>query len=272
VTRPTWLIEANVDGLPTEPLQNEIRRRGLTAHIVKHLPSMTAPRNIAGCETLPIDACVVFRGSLRLMRCIQETRRWRPAGWCAFQNLACSTYYAYFGDFLLNREYALMPVGDAVRLADSLFARYGKNDLLFVRPDSVDKSFNGSLVDRHSYPATLAGAAFDPSTLILIANPKSIAREWRLIISNGKVLTGSQYAAAGNAQSVAGVPQEVATFAAQVLEQVAFRPDPLFVADVCDSEDGLRILELNSFSCSAHHAADLAIVVDEASTVASRVY
>jgi hypothetical protein len=32
-------------------------------------------------------------------------------------------------------------------------------------------------------------------------------------------------------------------FAATVLESVAWRPAPLFIMEVCDSEDGLRVLE-----------------------------
>src|SRR3712207_1038300 len=125
--RPVWLIEANVEGLPTEPLQAEVRRHGMACHVVKHLPSLAAPKDIAGAESLPLDACVIFRGTLTLMRHIRAARRWRPGGWCTFPNLACSTYYAYFGPFLLNRDYALLPVAEAVRLADRLFARYGRD-------------------------------------------------------------------------------------------------------------------------------------------------
>jgi hypothetical protein len=272
VTRPIWLIEANVDGLATEPIQSEIRRQGMATYVVKHLPALATPKDIAGSETLPMDACVIFRGTLPLMRHIQGARRWRPGGWCTFQNLACSTYYAYFGDYLLNRDYAMLPVGDAVRLANSLFARYGVNEMLFVRPDSVDKSFNGTVVDRHSFLPTLAGAIFDPSTMIVIAKPKNITHEWRLIIGNGRVLAGSQYAVGGIMQLMPGVPEEVTAFVSDILDRVAFRPDPLFVIDVCNSEDGLKILELNSFSCSAHHGADLATIIRTASAVAANAY
>src|SRR5262245_46703842 len=102
--RPVWLIEANVEGLSSEPLQTEVRRQGMICHVVKHLP-LAMPKDVAGAESLPMDACVIFRGSLPLMRHIQANRRWRPGGWCTFENLACSTYYAHFGPYLLNRDY-----------------------------------------------------------------------------------------------------------------------------------------------------------------------
>jgi hypothetical protein len=267
--RPTWLIEANVEGLSSEALQAEIRRQGMTAQVIKHLPSLPIPRDIAGSESVPMDACVIFRGTLPLMRHIQATRRWKPGGWCTFQNLACSTYYAYYGSFLLNREYSLLPVAEAVRLADSLFARYARDGLLFVRPDSVDKSFTGALADRASFKRTISGSAFDPTTLILVAAPKKVHYEWRLIVANGKVIAGSQYSQDGGFKAVRDCPSEVLAFAATVLQDVGWHPDPLFVMDVCDSEDGLRLLELNSFSCSAHHLADLQVVVQTTSELAS---
>src|SRR5579871_3844378 len=114
--RPTWLIKANVEGLSSEPLQAEVARQGMTSRIVKWLPNLAPPKDIVGSESLPMDACVIFRGTLGLMRHIHANRRWRPGGWCVFHNLACSTYYAHFGPFLLNREYTLLPIAEAVRL------------------------------------------------------------------------------------------------------------------------------------------------------------
>jgi hypothetical protein len=32
--QPTWLIEANVQGLPSEALQAEVRRQGMTCQVV----------------------------------------------------------------------------------------------------------------------------------------------------------------------------------------------------------------------------------------------
>jgi hypothetical protein len=241
----------------------------MTCYVVKYLPNLSAPKDIAGSESVPKDACVVFRGRLPLMRHIQAARRWRPGGWCTFPNLACSTYYAHYGPFLLNREYALLPVAEAARLADRLFAHYGSGGLLFVRPDSVDKSFPGTLADRTSFLRALSGAAFDPATAVLVARPKKIIAEWRLLVANGEVIAGSQYRSERGAEVAPGSPAEVTAYATTVLREVDWRPDPLFAMDVCDSEDGLRILELNSFSCSGHYLADLPTVVKKASDLAA---
>lgn len=270
--RPVWLIEANVEGLASEPLQSEVRRQGMTCQVVKFLPMLARPKDIAGAESLPLDACVVFRGTLPLLRYLDANRRWRPGAWCNFQNLACSTYYAHFGPFLLNREYALLPIAEAVRLADNLFKRYAVDGQVFVRPDSVDKSFPGTLTDRTWLTHKFFSAAFDPTTLILVARPRRLTYEWRLIVANGKVVAGSQYRNAQGREEVPGVPDEVLAFTEAVLNSVRWSPGPLFVLDVCDSEDGLRVLELNSFGCSGHYLADVPTVVEAASRLAAQAW
>jgi hypothetical protein len=241
----------------------------MKCRVVKYLPALAPPKDIAGSESLPVDACVIFRGTLPLMRHIHASRRWRPGGWCSLQNLACSTYYAHFGPFLLNREYTLLPIAEAVRLADNLFVRYAGGGQVFVRPDSVDKSFTGTLTDRASFTDKFFGATFDPATLVLVARAKKVTREWRLIVANDKVIAGSQYLNAGVREEVPWCPDEVLRFAAAVLDGVAWRPAPMFIMDICDSEDGLRLLELNSFGCSGHYLADVRAVVDAASELAS---
>jgi hypothetical protein len=61
--RPTWLLEANVTGLPSEQLQAEIRRQGMHVHVVKYFPASARPRDILGGEHLPMDAFVLFIGT-----------------------------------------------------------------------------------------------------------------------------------------------------------------------------------------------------------------
>jgi hypothetical protein len=270
--RPTWLIEANVEGLPSEDLQAEILRQGMTCRVVKHLPNLSAPKDLAGTESIPLDACIVFRGSLQLMRHIQRTRRWKPGGWCSFANLACSTYYAHFGPFLLNRDYTLLSVAEAARLTDTLFARHAANNHLFVRPDGVEKSFAGALADKFTFTRTISALSFDPTALILVARPRQVLHEWRLIVANDRVIAGSQYRTEDGVEVEPGCPDEVVAFARSILEKVDWRPDPLFAMDVCNSEDGLRLVELNSFSCSGHYLADLRPVVEAASTVAASMW
>jgi hypothetical protein len=269
--RPIWIIEANVDGLPTEPLAAEIARRGMECRVVKWIPS-PYPKDLVGAEDVPRDACVVFRGTLTLMRHLEATRRWRPAAWCEFDRLACSTYYAHFGPFLLNREYALLPYAEAVRLVDSLFARYGREGRIFVRPDSVDKSFTGMVVDASEFDDRFRPTSFDPTMPVLVARSKPLGSEWRLIVAHGEVIAGSRYRDGTSRAVSPDFPGEVIDFVRNVLQAVPWRPAPIFIVDVCESEEGLRMLELNSFGCSGHYQADAAVVVEAASRLAAEAW
>lgn len=267
--QPVWLIEANVDGLPSEALQAEIRRQGMLVHVVKPFVQAKPPKDILGAEAIPMDACVVFTGTLTLMRHLQQKRRWIPGGWCHFENLACSTYYAYFGQYLLNRNYKILPIAEAIRARERLTASLSREGKLFVRPDAVDKSFAGKLVSADALDTFLVPKSFDPTLLVLVAEPQPIGREWRLFVANGQVITGSQYRNGGTTDVTAGIPAEVLGFANGVLQDVRWRPDPFFVMDVCESNSGLAIVELNSFSCSGHCACDLAQYVAVASRTAA---
>ena len=67
---------------------------------------------------------------------------------------------------------------------------------------------------------------------------------------------------------LSGCPNEVVAFADQMLSEVQWRPDPIFVMDVCEAENGLRLLELNGFSCSSAYLCNLETLVATASELA----
>src|SRR5262249_473697 len=69
-----------------------------------------------------------------------------------------------------------------------------------------------------------------------------------------------------------GCPDEVGAFADQMLADVPWRPDELFMMDLCESRDGLWLVELNSFSCSALYQCDPKVVVSTASEFAVRAW
>ena len=87
------------------------------------------------------------------MRYIQNHRRWVPGGWCNFEDLACTKYYSFFGKYLLNSNYTILPIAEAIRQCESLFDLFGVNGEIFVRPDAVDKSFSGRLVAEDMFDA-----------------------------------------------------------------------------------------------------------------------
>ena len=270
--RPTWLIEADVYGDEVVPLLDEIRRQGMAAAVVPHRSLRAVAAPTVGGEAIPSEGCVIGYGTYPFAQQILLHRRWAPGAWCSAERLDCATYLAYFGRHMLNQHSALLPGVEAIRQRDWLFSVFGRDGRVFARPTSCHKLFVGRCIDRDSFAAALAPTRYDPSTLVVVAAPQPIAREWRLIVIADCVVAGSQYAVNGARAIAADCPPEVRAFAELVLADVRWRPDPAFMLDVCESAGRLALVELNSFSGSWLYACDVAAVVSSAGALAERAW
>jgi hypothetical protein len=270
--RPVWLIEASVYGDEAKPLYAEIRRQGLVGEVIPYPALKKGSEVIVAGRALGLRDCVIGYGTYPFARQIQLHHRWVPGAWCHPENLDCAAYYAFFGKFLLNQNYAIMPGVEAIRQRDWLFSVFGRDDEVFARPTGCHKIFVGRCITKDTFANALAPTRYDPTTLVVVAAPKPITREWRLVVTGDRVIAGSQYAEDGVRAIVASCPDEVREFAAALLAEVRWRPDPIFMLDICDSGGKFWLVELNSFSGSWLYQCDLAAVVAEASELASRVW
>ncbi|WP_165075163.1 ATP-grasp domain-containing protein [Paludisphaera rhizosphaerae] len=267
---PTWLIEAGVYRDEADLLLSEIRRQGMIGSIVPH-GSLKAGASLAiDGQPVPPDRCVIGYGTFPFARQIQLHHEWAPGAWCDAEKLDCSTYFAYYGKYLLNQHYAIMPGVEAIRQSDWVFTVFGVDDEVFARPAGCQKHFVGRCVHSESFAAALSPTRYDPATQVVIAAPKEIGREWRLIVAEDKVIAASQYSEDGTKSIAAGCPVEVLDFAAAILADVSWRPDPIFMMDICESKGRLWLVELNGFSCSWLYQCDLSDVVRKASELAIR--
>jgi hypothetical protein len=267
--RPVWLIEAGVYGDEADPLLAEIRRQGMTAEV---LPFRTLLKEIdipAGGRPLAEGDCVIAYGTFPFARQIQLHRRWSPGAWCDPAHLDCTCYFAYLGKYLLNQHYTILAGVEAIRQRDWLFQVFGKDDAVFARPSGCHKVFTGRRLARDDFAAALGPTRYDPATLVVVAAPRAIGREWRVIVAGDRVIAASQYAVEGGKRVESGCPAEVRAFAEAMLAEVCWRPDPLFMMDIAESEGRLWLVELNGFSCSWLYACDLGAVVTAAGDLAA---
>jgi hypothetical protein len=165
-----------------------------------------------------------------------------------------------------------MPGVEAIRQRDWLFEILGEDDEVFVRPTSCRKMFVGRRVSREAFASIVSPTRYDPATAVVIARPRRIGREWRLIVISDEVVTGSQYAVNGERATASELPAEVVTFSERMLSEVRWRPDPIFMLDVCEADGRLWHVELNSFSGSWLYRCDLPAVVAGAAGLAEQVW
>jgi hypothetical protein len=270
--RPVWLIESGIYGAEADPLLAEIRRQGMTVETVRHKALLNDGTVTADGLPLAAGDCVIGYGTFPFAREIQLNRRWLPGAWCDPANLDCACYFAHFGKFLLNQPYVIMPGVEAIRQQDWLFSTFGPQDEVFARPTGCHKLFTGRCIYRDDFATALAPTRYDPATLVVVAAPREIGREWRLVVAQGRVVAASQYAVEGRKYVEPSCPDEVLTFTEAMLAEVRWQPDPICMLDVCEAEEKLCLVEVNGFSCSWLYGCDVEAVVAAASDLAGRMW
>ncbi len=259
---PIWLIEADAFGRSFEPVKVEARQQGMVWEIVQPGPFLNGLVPRVNGHRLTDRDCVVFSGTFPLMRHIQLHYPWIPGGWCTADRFDCSNYYPYFGRHLLNREHAILTLEEALSQAGAIFAQFDRGGQVFVRPCGVQKTFTGRCVDRDEFVLALESARYAKGA-VLVASPREISQEWRVVIARGRFVAASLYRAEGYHTELSSCPPEVRAYVDRLLSEIPYRPDPIYMMDVCASGNNLFLLELNSFSCSGLYRCDPAAVVRE---------
>jgi hypothetical protein len=157
----------------------------------------------------------------------------------------------------------LSTVDALVADAPGILKEIGAPETVFVRPDSPLKPFSGRVLrsDEISLKALDHGFYYDDESLPIVAAPvQKVGTEWRYVVVEGHVVAGSAYEPAGRsarADDPSGEPWSLASRIAGTLAA----PEATYVMDICDSDAGLRLLELNPFSGADLYACDRDAVV-----------
>jgi len=270
--KPAWLIQTNMDGVDTRPMIAEVRRQGMRAIETEHsLVRKIDFLRIAGVhgdtdgsflDLKNPHLRVVCYGDIDFVRQIQRTV-FVPGAYCNFDNMKCSTYYAYLGGHLLNKDYLMLPVGDLLRRWDGLIVS-NFNRPLFIRPSSGAKPFTGYVVEPEGRDKiqTLIETV-GPDTLVVVAPEKEITIEWRFVICDGKVVTGCQYLPIEQE----GWSTPSLCLASKIAAQ-EWQPDRCYTVDIAESEGEVYLLEINSFGCAGFYKCDVKQIVRCASEAA----
>lgn len=269
---PIWLVQEDVfkeECFPSahhlSSLFSTLDKNDTKYHVYKYIPFSTELQ-------LPCDLgnFVLTYGSLNLIKQVKRTTSWIPGYWCNFEAFRCLHYYAHYGKYLLNKDYAIMPFGELIRRKEELYQQFG--DPLFIRPDKGDKPFTGQCITHHEFDSQTKFLLnyCDPELTIIVSSTKKITREWRFIVSGNQVITGSLYIENDDfRENIHQLTESGDAYDyACMVAQEKWKPDPMFAVDIAETSDGLRMLEINSFSASGFYACDKNKIVLEANRVA----
>lgn len=186
------------------------------------------------------SSIVAGRKLLRAKNCIN---------WLYNSVYNCNYYLHKFGNLALNNIHIYTTKANLPNLIDM----FGKEQL-FIKENSGYKTFTGQVFD-HGTMQDLQ--LVYPEDFLLLAPKKSIEKEWRVVISDGKPLTGSGY------PDTKECGQDVLDFAEKCVKLSEYDPAPMWTLDICQSNGELKVLEANSLLSSGWYFCDTEKIIKE---------
>lgn len=213
--------------------------------------------------------CVVFNGSIEMAKIVKkELSNCYPVIYSDFNKFKCSEYYSYFGNKLFNDKYAIISLSELSRQRFLYYGMFGKDALIFIRPDSGEKTFQAQLLDIIDLDRFVAKNEDIKHGLVVVSTPKSIRGEWRVVCSKEGVIDYSLYNYQGQISKIRSIPNEALDFVKEILN-VGYFPDDVFCVDICsDFDNNYWMLELTSFSSCGLYACDKPNIVKSVSEIA----
>lgn len=277
MTKVGWLIDAEMFDAYRDDLVAAVRQHGDEVKLVRP-PSPPYRWDDSGCsyrDTFPQDSCVVALGDIELVARIHRERRWTPGVFATVEHFACTNYYRHFGEYLLNSRYIMLPFGELRRMKDFLMETLSVDGRIFIRPDSPLKLFTGQIVSADTFESDLEYLAFyefPQESLVVVSAPRSIEAEWRFVIAEKNVVTGSQYKRDGKNAPRPGYDAEAMVLATRIASR-DYEPDPVWVMDICRTAEGTyHLLEIGGFSFADLYSADKQALVPAVSAAAQRIW
>lgn len=137
----------------------------------------------------------------------------------------------------------------------------------FVRPVEDSKEIAGTVMSGDELlamthrvmalaPAEIPGGSLYHDTRLMLCEPMSIAREWRMWIVGAAVVTWSLYKEGRRVVYRHEIEPDALAFAQRM---ALLNPgySPAYVMDVCQTGDEYRIIETNCINAAGFYAADL---------------
>jgi len=227
------------------------------------------------------DDCVVTYGSINLVRRLLRGNPWfkdvwQPTAWMNLENLACTAYYSHWRKHMLVRENAFVTWAMLVEDTGFFYEKFSSGGCLFIKPNQNLKLFTGKVVSRKGFDEfrRVEQDCYDVpgDCLCVVAKPYAISGEWRFVIADGKVVTGSRYRKDGKQSLGRAIHKDVPWMLAEELACDPWQPDVAYVVDIAQSGDEYGLLEIGAVNSAGLYHCDPKAVVDAISFLAEREY
>ena len=268
--RVKWIVENVTGSLDYTDLIGAIKESNRFCSIIDHRNKFKF--NPEGFE--PKD-CVIVLGSIQLTKTIasQLPANCFPISYASFSNYKCSSYYSKLQSVLFNNQHEFTTIKYLKENRFEFYEKFGREAVIFVRPDSGEKPFQAQLLDLQDFDKFWEKEEQDGTDIIIIATPKSILGEFRIVCSDkGEIIATTTYQYQGQRTLIPNVP----TGALQKCEEVfklGYFPDPIFCIDIFqDTNRKFWVGELTSFSSAGLYATNKKLLVSRVNDIVEQAY
>ncbi len=199
----------------------------------------------------PTDNVFVF-GAVKASL-LAKNRGWKPGSFYN-ENHDFLSYSEHYRENLLNWHSTIQ------RVSDPIPPHIGED--FFLRPTGDTKYFKGGIYNRKEWEDALEIAISNSpnpkevsSSMMVLSEPKVIYAEYRFFIVKGQVITGSMYKRGGRLFFERCTESSVINYVNKMVE--IYSPADAYVMDVCDTQDGFKIVEINCINCSGFYDIDI---------------
>jgi len=272
-----WVIENFTDSEDYRSLIQAVRDSGRYCFVIgRHNHFDFDP---SGFEE---NDCVIVQGSIQMTKNIAERlpKGCFPIRYSSWEKYLCSSYYPHFQSFLFNDLHEITTLANLKANKFEYYRRFGRECLIFVRPDSGEKTFQAQLIDIQDFDkfwdnATSGGGNMTETDLVVVSTPKKINGEYRIVCSKyngGEIITASTYQYQGKSTLIPSVPPKALEKCKEILA-VGKHPDSLFCVDIAEDADGnCWLLELTSFSSAGLYLTDKVKLVNRVNEIVEEEY
>jgi ATP-grasp domain-containing protein len=253
----SWVIEKNVYHDNDSRLADAARSAGHTVVVWNDDWWLTS-----GWPDLS-SGPAVFHGSLENAARIARELSWKPGAYCDVDAFECTSWYQAASQWLINDKWIAVEAQRFVEHPTEILNKIEGEGDFFVRPNSPLKPFSGRVLNVSSLSMKALDYGFyfdDPNTLVIVSPVRVIGSEWRFVVVKDKVVAGSSY----EAETRSEVPVEPSDSVWEYARGVAHglrAPEDVWVMDVCATEEGFRLVELNPFSGADLYGCDRNAIV-----------
>lgn len=217
--------------------------------------------------------CVIYHGSLQTGAIIRRKASWVPGIYADMEKYLCTSYYPAFGEDLLNEEYVMLPFGELNRRKEWLYDKIGIDRAIFIRPNKGSKIFTGKLIYKENWDKDIEYLGFykvDDNELCVVCRPYNIVDEYRFIVVNENIISGSTYRINGNVGTKEiHHSEEPWIYAQEMIDVARYYPEKVFVFDTCKTKGGQhKVMEVGCFSCAGLYKNNMDEVIRQVSRVA----